>query len=145
MTPALQSLLHQIRAIRHTAGEQLDDGAYREILKRAANVSSSTEIRSVGAAKAVLAEFARLGIGRKAGRVELTPMQKKMWALWQKLADAGLVNNRTMAGLLGYVKRQTGVDALRFMTWPQEHQIVESLKKWLERGETPSTEEKHHA
>lgn len=138
MNPVLQTLLRQIRAIRHTAGDQLDEAAYREILSRCAGVSSSTEIRTTGKAKTILAEFERLGIGRQSGRPALTAMQRKMWSFWQQLADAGLVTDRKMPGLLSWVKRQTGVEQLRWLTWPQEHQCVESLKRWLLRKEEPN-------
>lgn len=133
MTPVLQSRLRQIRAIRHTAAT-LDDGAYREILMRCAGVTSSTQIRSVAKAEAVLDEFRRLGIGTPPPHKALTPQQNKIWSLWQSLADKGLVRDRSMLGLLAWIKRQTGVDALSFMTWPQEHQVTESLKRWLARG-----------
>lgn len=134
MTPILASRLRQLRAIRHKAGEQLDDASYRDILQRCAGVGSSTQIRSVAKAEAVLDEFRRLGIGTPPPRKPLTPQQKKIWSLWQQLADKGLVRDRRMAGLMAWVKRQTGVDALSFMTWPQEHQVTESLKRWLARG-----------
>lgn len=134
MTPVLASRLRQLRAIRHKAGEQLDDDSYRDILQRCAGVSSSTQIRSVAKAEAVIDEFRRLGIGTPPPRKPLTPQQKKIWSLWQQLADKGLVRDRRMAGLMAWVKRQTGVDALSFMTWPQEHQVTESLKRWLARG-----------
>lgn len=134
MTPMLASRLRQLRAIRHTANE-LDDESYREMLMRCAGVTSSTQIRSVAKAEAVLDEFRRLGIGTPAPRKALTPQQKKIWSLWQSLADKGLVRDRTMRGLLAWIKRQTGVDALSFMSWPQEHQVTESLKRWLARGE----------
>lgn len=133
MTPMLASRLRQLRAIRHTANE-LDDESYREMLMRCAGVTSSTQIRSVAKAEAVLDEFRRLGIGTPAPRKALTPQQKKIWSLWQSLADKGLVRDRTMRGLLAWIKRQTGVDALSFMSWPQEHQVTESLKRWLARG-----------
>jgi len=145
MTPDLAHRLRILRAIRHKAGAQLDDAAYRALLQRCAGVASSTQITRLAQADAVLDEFRRLGIGSPAGRSPLSPMQKKMWSLWQQLADAGLVRQRTMAGLLAFVKRQTGVAALAWLTWPQEHQLVESLKHWLARGEAPSTDAKDDA
>lgn len=145
MTPILASRLRQLRAIRHKAGERLDDDSYREILQRCAGVGSSTQIRSVAKAEAVLDEFRRLGIGTPPPRKPLSPQQKKIWSLWQQLADKGLVRDRRMAGLMAWVKRQVGVDALSFMTWPQEHQVTESLKRWLARGAEPTTNEVPHA
>ena len=135
MSPVLQSKLRVLRAIRHKAGDALCEADYRAILKRCAGVESSTEIRSLAKADAVLAEFARLGLGTLPKRQPLTGPQKKMWSLWQQLADAGRINNRSMAGLEGFVKRQTGVEALKWLTWAQEMQLVESLKRWLERGD----------
>lgn len=145
MTPVLASRLRQLRAIRHKAGEQLDDDSYREILQRCAGVGSSTQIRSVAKAEAVLDEFRRLGIGTPPPRKPLSPQQKKIWSLWQQLADKGLVRDRRMAGLMAWVKRQVGVDALSFMTWPQEHRVTESLKRWLARGAEPTADEVPHA
>lgn len=131
----LKRLLTQIRVRRHKAAGTLDDDSYRAILQRTAGVASSTEIRAIGKAKAVLAEFDRLHIAAPAGgKRELTAMQRKMWSLWQQLADAGHVDNRKMPGLLAWVKRQTGVDQLAWLTWAQEHACVESLKRWLARG-----------
>jgi hypothetical protein len=63
MSPVLQSKLRVLRAIRHKAGDALCEADYRAILKRCAGVESSTEIRSLAKADAVLAEFARLGLG----------------------------------------------------------------------------------
>lgn len=145
MTPALAQRLRIIRAIRHKAGERLDEADYRTILQRCAGVASSTQIRSLAKADAVLDEFRRLGIGTPPPRNPLSPQQKKMWSLWQQLADAGLVRDRKMSGLLGFVKRQTGVEALSWLTWPQEYTITESLKRWLARGEAPAPEEKADA
>lgn len=136
---AVAARLRLVRALRHKAHDTLDDAAYRDILRRCAGVDSSTRIASLTQANAVLAEFRRLGIGQQA-RPPLAPMQKKMWSLWQQLADAGRVNNRQMSGLIGFVKRQTGVESLAWLTWPQEHQVVEALKSWLLRGETPSSD-----
>ena len=133
MTISMESSLRRLRAIRHSAGARLDDADYRAILMRCALVSSSTQIKHPGQVDAVLAEFRRIGIATQAPRKPLSPQQKKIWALWQQLADAGLVRARGMSGLLAFVKRQTGVDALDFMTGPQELQLTESLKHWLSR------------
>ena len=140
MTPVLATRLRTLRAIRHKAGEQLDDAAYRALLQRTAGVSSSTQIRSVAKANAVLEEFRRLGIGTTGARPKLSATHKLMWSLWQQLADAGRVNNRTMAGLLAWVKRQTNVDALNWLTGAQEHLVIEGLKSWLTRGTEPKVE-----
>lgn len=135
---ALQSRLRIIRAIRHKAGEALDDADYRAILQRCAGVTSSTQIRSLFKADAVLDEFRRLGIGSPPARRPLSASGKKVWSLWQQLADGGLVRDRRMSALMAWVKRQAHVDALEFLTAAQEHAVIEALKAWLERKEEPS-------
>jgi hypothetical protein len=132
----LNRLLTQIRTRRHKAKDTLSEEAYREILQRTAGVASSTQIRTIAKAKAVLAEFDRLQIAPPAGqRRQLTPMQKKLWSCWQQLADAGRINDRSMGGLQGWIKAQYSVDDIQFLTWPQEHNAIERLKRWLARGE----------
>lgn len=132
----LNRLLTQIRARRHKAKDTLSDEAYRQILQRTAGVTSSTEIRAIGKAKAVLAEFDRLHIAPPAGkRRQLTAIQKKMWSCWQQLADVGLIAERSLQGLQGWIKAQYRVDDIQFMTWPQESNAIERLKRWLARGE----------
>lgn len=135
---ALQSRLRILRAIRHKAGEALDDADYRAILQRCAGVTSSTQIRSLTKADAVLDEFRRLGIGSPPARRRLSASGKKVWSLWQQLADAGLVRDRRMSALMAWVRRQAHVDALEFLTAAQEHAVIEALKAWLERKEEPS-------
>ena len=54
-----------------------------------------------------------------------------MWSLWQQLAGAGAVNNRRMPALVAWVKRQTGVDRLEWLTPAQDALVIESLKRWL--------------
>ena len=65
----------------------------------------------------------------------LTPPQKKMWSLWQQLADQGRIKARDMKGLCAWVKSQTdnGVQALAFLTPAQERTLIESLKRWVDR------------
>lgn len=108
------------------------DDAYRALLRRVAGVASSADLMTWEAADAVLAELKRLGA--PAYR-PLTGPQKKMWSLWQQLADAGRVRDRRMSALLAWVKRQAHVDALAFLTSAQEDVVIEALKAWLKRKE----------
>ena len=71
--------------------------------------------------------------------------QDERWAkartLWAQLAKAGAVQVDTDAALLAYAKRQTKMDAWRFMNSYQINSVVESLKMWLGRCQArlPST------
>lgn len=62
-----------------------------------------------------------------------SPRERKVWALWHQLHRDGLVDNPSAAALNAWVKRQVGVDALRFCTGPQLDTLIEALKAWGER------------
>lgn len=58
----------------------------------------------------------------------------KARALWHTLAAAGAVRADTDAALAAYVKRQTKMDAWRFLNSYQLNSVIESLKKWCTRS-----------
>ncbi|MDR1890122.1 MAG: regulatory protein GemA [Zoogloeaceae bacterium] len=142
----LAARLKKLRAIRHAGRPPMDDAAYRALLMRTAGVESSTRITRIDQADAVIAEFRRLGVGAHPRRA-LDAVDRKIWSLWQQLADAGLVRDRSMRGLRHWVKRQTNVDAIEFLNRAQEDAVIESLKKWLRRSEDrgQKTEDSRHA
>ena len=57
----------------------------------------------------------------------------KAKALWALLAQGGVVNVDTDAALTAYVKRQTRVEAWRFLNAYQINTVIESLKRWCSR------------
>lgn len=63
---------------------------------------------------------------------------QKARALWHALASAGVVRINTDAALAAYVKRQTKVDAWRFLNSYQVNTVIEALKKWCERSGVPT-------
>lgn len=122
---------------------QWDESTYRDILQTVCQVRSSGDLDAAGRQR-FLAHLQQCGWKPTGGapfakdrpvRKPLTLSQKKMWSLWQQLADAGLVRNRKMPALLAYVQRQAQVDRLEWLTGPQESLVIESLKAWLERRE----------
>lgn len=58
----------------------------------------------------------------------------KARALWALLAAAGVVRVDTDAALTAYVKRQTKVEAWRFLNGHQINTVIESLKTWCTRS-----------
>ena len=58
----------------------------------------------------------------------------KARALWHALAVAGVVRTDTDAALTAYVKRQTKVDAWRFLNTHKVTTVIEALKKWCVRS-----------
>jgi hypothetical protein len=67
----------------------------------------------------------------------------KARALWAVLAAGGLVHTDTDAALLAYVKRQTHVDAWRFLNSYQINAVIEALKRWCERAPAPTEAAPH--
>jgi phage gp16-like protein len=58
---------------------------------------------------------------------------QKIRALWLTLHQAGVVKNPSEKSLAAYVKRQTGVAALQWLTVAQASRVIEALKKWRKR------------
>lgn len=58
----------------------------------------------------------------------------KARALWALLAQAGTVKADTDSALNAYVKRQTKVEAWRFLNHYQINTVIESLKRWCVRA-----------
>ena len=57
----------------------------------------------------------------------------KARTLWSLLANVGEVRINTDDALTAYVKRQTGLDAWRFLNGHQINTVIESLKRWCLR------------
>ena len=116
---------------------KLDDDTYRDVLALRSGGKRSSKDCSVEELQSVMEHLHAAGYPRPGGakRVPLSPRHKKLWALWQTLADAGQVRDRTMRGLLGWIRGQTDnhVEALAFLTAAQEYTLIESLKKWVAR------------
>jgi phage gp16-like protein len=135
----------------HIAKAELgwDDDFYRSIMQAKCGVTSSALLDYAGR-KRFLAHLRACGWqggtrgaasagDRNSGRsrAPLTPSQRKMWALWQQLADAGLVDSRRMPALVAFAARQTGVERLEWLKPAQEDLVIESLKAWLRRKAAP--------
>lgn len=63
----------------------------------------------------------------------------KARALWALLAQAGEVRTDTDAALTAYVKRQTSMEAWRFLNGHQINTVIESLKRWCYRAKVEMT------
>lgn len=122
-----------------------DTEHYRDILFSVCRVKSSAELDFTGR-KRFLAHLRACGWnggtspaarGQRAvtvpSRKPLTPPQRKMWSLWQQLADAGKLQDRKMPALVAFAHRQTGVDRLEWLSGAQELLVLEGLKAWLKR------------
>lgn len=121
-----------------------DEGFYRDMLHTLCRVRSSADLDFAGR-KRVLAHMKACGWNgggqrhpgpaQRAARPSLTLEQRKVWSLWQQLADAGAVQSRKSAALMAWVQRQVGIDRLEWLHGKQAEMAIESLKLWLDRVE----------
>lgn len=128
---------HLIRAVHSAAGFLgLDDDIYRDVLEAHTGRRSSKEC-TVVELKKLMEHFHTAGYPRPGGpdRRPLSPRARKIWSLWQQLADAERVHDRTMRGLLAWVAHHTNnqVRQLQWLTDPQIDALIEALKRWLAR------------
>ena len=126
----------------HIAKKQLgwDEEFYRDLLWTVCRVKSSGDLDFTGR-KRFLDHLRQCGFvnsatkSRKAVSGALTGPQRKMFSLWQQLADAKVVEDRRMSALVAFAKRQTGVERLEWLKSKQEDLLIESLKQWLHRSQ----------
>lgn len=124
----------------HVAKKALgwDDDTYRDIMAAVCRVRSAGELDFAGR-KRFLAHLRacqeQKGIATPAKRAKAPwgPKLKLLWSLWQQLADAGLVADRSRAGLATWATRQTGVSSLEWLKPQQLDLVLNSAKGWLDR------------
>jgi phage gp16-like protein len=76
----------------------------------------------------------RSGSDWQAKRAAAGPRERKVWAIWNALKRAGVIDNNSEQALNAWVKRTVQVDALRFCTVPQQETLIEALKRWQARS-----------
>ncbi len=140
---ATPAQIKKIHCLKGALG--LDDDTYRAILAeygaksskdRAFTFAKADELIHDLEEKAVAAgKWEKRKPARKAKTRKLAddPQSKKIRALWLELHQAEKVKNPSESALAAYVKRMTGVNALQWLSTAQASNVIESLKKWLER------------
>lgn len=125
-----------------------DDETYRDIMQSRCGVRSSALLDFAGR-KALLGHLrasmeqldiqapAKPGQGSQRRAKAWSPRQLKLWAVWQSLADAGLVKQRDRAALDGWIKGQVGVDSIDFCNTHLLDSLIDSAKGWLKRAAAP--------
>ena len=143
-------MANHIAAIHVLKGKlRLTDDDYRALLIQLTGQASSkamTQAQRRTVREHLQRLAARMGIEQPATRqrplpdaqfaqakAAASPRERKVWALWHQLHRDGLVDNPSAAALNAWVKRQVGVDALRFCTGPQLGTLIEALKAWGDR------------
>jgi phage gp16-like protein len=117
----------------------MDEDTYRALLLDRFGVASSKEL-DWQQRKQLLEHFKTLGFKvipstkRPQARALAGDAQStKIRELWLTLHSAGKVRNPSETALAAFVKRQTKVDALQWLSTKQASAVIEELKKWLAR------------
>lgn len=126
----------------HVAKKQLglDDDTYRAKLELITG-KSSTKAMTEGERQKVLTVLRNEGFApinaapRTDARQKLAGrFAKKLQALWIAGWNLGIVRDREDTALIAFVKRQAGVDHVRFLHDPADaNRAIEALKGWLQR------------
>jgi len=132
-SPERTRLIQRIHVLRREL--RLADDEYRALILRVTGYTSSG-LLDVPGLKVWAGHLQGLkNRYRKPKRsYTLSPQEKKIWSQWQQLADAGKIKNRTMAGLMGYVRTHiAAVDHISWLNGAQQDLLIEQLKKFLDR------------
>jgi hypothetical protein len=142
--PVTSGQIRALQTARKAAG--FDDDTWHDRLRERYSVTS-TKLLTVPQARAELDSLKGSAPARRAdGRLKLSgPYAGKLQALWIGAWNLGIVDNRDDAALVAFVKRQTGIDHVR---WVQDAEdaakAIEALKGWMAReGGVDWTESKN--
>ena len=125
---------------------RLSDEDYRALLVNLTGKASSKELppaQQEAVRDHMQALAAKLGLaqptrGRRTtfaqSKTAASPRERKVWALWNQLHRDGVIQNHSAPALNAWVKRQVGVDALRFCNTAQLDSCIEGLKAMHARG-----------
>ncbi len=120
----------------------MTDDEYRGVLRDRFDVDSSAELTN-GQLHTLLAICRAHGFqdapGTKAKvkpKVELASdgQSKMIRGLWLELRDAGVLRDPSEQGLATFIKRQTGVERLEWLSTSKASQVIEALKAWVARA-----------
>ncbi|WP_142417218.1 regulatory protein GemA [Bartonella massiliensis] len=110
----------------------LDDETYRAMLYRLTGKYSAKDL-SLSERRLVMAEMHAWGFQPKAKLLE-GKYAKKIQALWIAGWNLGIIRDRSDQALLAFVKRQTGLDHIRFLRDSDDAGCaIEALESWLQR------------
>lgn len=126
----------------HVAKKALgwDDDTYRDVLATVCSGTRSAADLDHTGRKRWLAHLAacqaQMGIAQPKvpKRTPWGPQLRKLWSLWQQLADKKLVSDRSREALQTWATNQTGVSRLEWLNPHQTDQIVNQAKAWLKRA-----------
>lgn len=127
----IQSTAGLIKAI-HMGKRKLgmDNETYREMLRNLTGLDSCSQM-TARELKYVLRHMRQAGFS-PAPRETLSPQMQKCRALWLLLHEAGVVRDKSIRALKGYIRRMIHIDPDR-ATVHDMALVIESLKAWCGR------------
>ena len=111
-----------------------DDGHYRAVLFAKTGKRSAGELDATGRKRFI--EHLK-ACGWKGGKPLTRRYSRQQWhalKLWEELAAAGKVTDKSEAALNTFLANQVGVSALPFLDTARAGQVIEALKSWLKRS-----------
>jgi len=126
--PHRNRLIAKLHVLKGQMG--LDDGDYRDMLETQFGKRSSTAL-SIAELETVVK---RLGDATQTAPRMTGPYAPKLRALWLSAWNLGVVRNRSDDALVAFVKRQTGLEAVRWLRDAgAAAKAIEALKSWMVR------------
>lgn len=123
----------------HVARKQLglDDDTARDLYQRVTGKRSARDM-SEAERQNVVEELRRQGFSKQVSKGRRKKLEgrfaPKLQALWIAAWNLGIVENRADEALVAFVKRQTGIDHVRFLRHPEDAaKAIEALKAWMAR------------
>ncbi len=126
----------------------LSDAEYRAILREVAGVSSATQLDADGD-RAVMRRLYSILDARRPIETPppKTPTEAKIWALWYDIQGYLPEPERTVAYLLGFIRRASGNPAIKVatdiatLTKQQAYHTIEALKYRLAQEQQQARKE----
>lgn len=123
----------------HVARKQLglDDDTARDLYQRVTGKRSARDMTEAERQN-VVEELRRQGFSKQVSKGRRKKLEgrfaPKLQALWIAAWNLGIVENRADEALVAFVKRQTGIDHVRFLRHPEDAaKAIEALKAWMAR------------
>lgn len=111
----------------------LDDDSYRDLLERETGQRSSKGL-SGQQRLTVITALEKLAPPKQMQHAT-GPFAKKLQALWIAGYNLGVIHNRTDAAMMTFLKRQTGLDHMRFLQDAKDaDRAIDALKIWIRRS-----------
>ncbi|QIM63675.1 hypothetical protein A1D29_10435 [Pasteurellaceae bacterium Orientalotternb1] len=114
---------------------KMDDESYRLLLFQQFNKQSSKELNESELRQLIeILQQKGATLRLPFGRSELSPMAKKIWAVWKSMASKGIITDDSSKSLNSYIARMLPNKQWNKLTMAEASHVIESLKQWQKRA-----------